>query len=67
LSQTGKSFSSQIKDNQGSFELSNVQLSSPYVELKADGFYFNEVTGEISTSQLTLYALADVTNISTLM
>jgi hypothetical protein len=66
LSQTGKSFSSQIKDNQGTFELSNVQLSTPYVELKADGFYFNEVTGETSKSQITLFALADVTNLSTL-
>lgn len=66
LSQTGKSFNSQIKDNQGTFELANVQLSSPYIELKADGFYFNEVTGETSKSQITLSALADVTNTSTL-
>ncbi len=66
LSQTGKSFSSQIKDNQGTFELTNVQLSSPYVELKADGFYFNEVTGLTSSSQLILYALADVTNANSL-
>lgn len=66
FSQTGKIFNSQIKDNQGSFEISNIQLSSPYVELKADGFYFNEVTGVISTSQLTLYALADITNANSL-
>lgn len=66
FSQTGKQYSSQIKDNQGTFELTKVQLSSPYVELKADGYYFNEVTGEPSKSQLTLYALADVSNISTL-
>ncbi|MFA5330414.1 MAG: hypothetical protein WC384_21660 [Prolixibacteraceae bacterium] len=66
LSQTGKSFDSQIKDNQGTFELANVQLSSPYVEIKADGFYFNEVTGLVSTSRLILYALADVTDINNL-
>ena len=66
LSQTGKSFSSQIKDNQGTFELTNVQLSSPFIELIANGFYFNEVTGLVSISQLTLHALADVTNTSTL-
>lgn len=66
LSQTGKSFNSQIKDNQGTFEIPNLQLSSPYVELKADGFYFNEVTGLISTSRLALYALVDVTNISSM-
>lgn len=66
LSQTGKVFNAQIKDNQGSFELSNVQLTSTFVEIKANGFYFNEVTGKISISQLTLYALADVTNNNTL-
>ncbi len=66
LSQTGKVFSAQIKDNSGTFELSNLQLSSPYISLKSDGFYFNEVSGEVSTSQLTLYALADVKDISTL-
>lgn len=66
LSQTGKVFNSQIKDNQGAFEISNLQLSSPYVEFKAEGFYFNEVTGVVSASQLTLFALADITNISSL-
>ncbi|HEY3369534.1 MAG TPA: hypothetical protein VGK10_01720 [Prolixibacteraceae bacterium] len=66
LSQTGKSFTSQIKDNEGTFELANLQLSSPYLQLKADGFYFNEVSGETSKSQITLFALADVSNISTL-
>ena len=66
LSQTGKLFSSQIKDNEGTFELANVKLSSPFVEFKADGFYFNEVMGETSKSQITLFALADVTNTSTL-
>ena len=66
LSQTGKSFNSQIKDNLGTFELNNLKLSLPYVELKANGFYFNEVVGVTSTSQITLSALADVTNTSTL-
>ena len=66
LSQSGKVFNSQIKDNQGTFELLGLQLSSPYVQLKADGYYFNEVAGTVSTSQLTLNALADVSNISSL-
>ena len=66
LSQTGKVFMAQIKDNQGTFELSNIELTSPYVDLKAEGFYFNEVNGETSKSQITLFALADVSNTSTL-
>jgi hypothetical protein len=59
---TGKNFSSQILDNKGTFEVKNVELSSQYVELKADGFYFNEITNSNSTAQLTLYTLSDLTN-----
>jgi len=60
LSQIGKVFMAQIKDNQGTFELSNIELTSPYVDLKADGFYLNEVTGAVSASQFSLHALANV-------
>jgi len=59
---TGKNFNSQILDNKGTFEIKNVELSSQYIELKADGFYFNEVQGESSSAQLTLYALSDLTD-----
>ncbi len=60
--QTGRSFSSQIMDNSGTFEIPAIELSSPYVELKADGFYYNEVLGETSSAPLTLYALTDLSN-----
>src|SRR4030042_3642799 len=60
LIQTGRSFSSQIIDNSGTFEIPAIELSSPYVELKADGFYYNEVLGETSSAPLTLYALTDL-------
>lgn len=58
---TGSTFSSQIVDNSGSFSLRGVQLESSYVQLRADGFYYNEVTDESSSAQLTLYALSDLT------
>jgi len=64
--QTGKNYFAQILDNKGSFEINEVAFSSKYVELKADGFYFNEVTNEISSAQLTLYAISDVSNKTTL-
>lgn len=59
---TGKNYPSQILDNKGSFEVKNVELSSHFVELKADGFYFNEVLNNNSSAQLTLFALSDLTN-----
>lgn len=64
LNQTGRSYSTQIIDNKGTFELENIELESPFVEIKADGFYFNEVTGEKSNSQLTLYSLTNISDSS---
>lgn len=62
LNPTGKVFSTQIVNNQGSFELNDLALNSKFVELRADGFYFDEILGEKSTAQLTLFAIADVTD-----
>jgi len=64
FNQTGKTYQTAIIDNSGSFELNNIELASRYVELKGDGFYFNEITGETSGAPLTLSALADVENVN---
>jgi hypothetical protein len=66
LLSTGKNYPAQILDNSGTFEIKNVELASQYIELKADGFYFNEVANSNSKTQLTLYALSDLTNKSSL-
>ncbi|MFZ4454759.1 MAG: hypothetical protein ACOYOT_00910 [Bacteroidales bacterium] len=65
LAPSGKVFDTQISDNKGSFAFSQVELASPFVKLKADGFYFNEVSGEKSAAQITLYALSDLQDKST--
>jgi len=62
LSPTGKSFAEEIEDNLGSFELNNLSLASSFVELRASGFYYNEVSGENSEAQLNLSALVDLEN-----
>jgi hypothetical protein len=64
LDQTGKTYQTTISDNSGSFEKKNIELVSNYVELKVDGFYFNEISGKTSTSPMTLYALADVKEVN---
>ena len=61
---TGKNFNTQIIDNKGSFSLKDIELASHYVQLQAQGFYFDEVRGEKSAAQLTLFALANVSNAS---
>ena len=63
LNQTGTVFSTQIIDNTGNFEQKDIEFTSNFVELKADGYYFNEVKGETSNGSLTLYALADITDV----
>jgi hypothetical protein len=64
LNQTGNVFSTQIIDNSGNFEERHIDFTSNFVELKADGYYFNEVKGENSSSQLTLYALVDISDVN---
>lgn len=66
LNPTGKVFNTQIIDNSGSFELKDISLSTNFVELIANGFYFNENTGKVSSAQLTLHALSDLTDSSTI-
>lgn len=56
---TGRSFHGSIT-NLGKFEVNSVPLVSSYVELVASGFYFNEVTGEISSAPITLSAIVDL-------
>jgi hypothetical protein len=66
FSQTGKTFVTQINSDDGLFELTGIELSGQYVEMKADGFYFDEVKGENSAAKLTLNAIADVNDKNTL-
>ena len=64
LNQTGRSYFTTVTGNSGSFEQKQVELISNYVQLKADGYYFNEVSGKSSPGQLTLYATADISQVS---
>ena len=60
LTQTGDSFSADIQNNDGFFSLGNVDLDgNPFLEIFADGYYYNEVTNEISNDRLALFTLAD--------
>ena len=60
LIQTGRVFSSQIIDNSGNYEIRQIELGNQVIEIRASGFYFNEVRNESSVAPLTLYALSDI-------
>ena len=66
LVQTGKIFTTEISDNKGTFTLNDLALTSQFVELHANGFYFNENSGQNSSTQLTLSAVSDLTDKSSL-
>ncbi|PCJ52707.1 MAG: hypothetical protein COA79_23315 [Planctomycetota bacterium] len=57
LTPTGKVYETSTNDDFGSFELSN-NFNSKFVEIITNGFYFNEVTGSLSTANLTLRTLS---------
>ena len=55
LSQSGKSFSTNTSNDLGNFEFDQtLDLSSGLVELKTSGYFYNECTGSLSNSLLTL-------------
>ena len=60
---TGNTFTGPIDDHAGNFIIKGT-LAYKIVELSADGYYFNEVSGSLSSAKLTLQALSDLTDSS---
>ena len=56
LTATGQSFPGTIIDNLGNFRI-NGNCSDPYLELRADGYYYSEFYGTVSEAPLYLEAL----------
>lgn len=61
----GTVFNISIVDDLGSFVLSDKEFSTPYAELIANGYFFNEINGELSKGTLTLKALVNLEDNST--
>ncbi len=60
LSATGESYPSTIKNDLGEFSIS-AKVTAPYLELKAEGYYFIENTGNLSEAPIYLNALVSST------
>ena len=56
LAPSGLSYPTQTSDDMGAFTVSNI--NAEYVDIKANGYYFNENKGETSSSPITLQALS---------
>lgn len=59
LNPTGRLYQSKTSDDAGSFSIDS-QIESRYVEIIAQGYYFNEIEGRVSSSTLTLRSLSDL-------
>ena len=62
LSQIGINYNTQIENDQGFFSVENILLESNYVLFSGIGYYFNEVTGGLSSSNLSLQTLSNIEN-----
>ena len=65
MASTGSTFSTTITDNAGNFAFNTATLETPYAQLTANGYFFNEVTGQLSIGTLSLRALVDLSEQST--
>ena len=61
LSPTGEQYTTQTTDDLGSFSLAS-EIGSRYVEVIAEGYYFNEISGDLSIAPLTLWGVSDLEN-----
>ena len=61
LMANGDSWPSNIKDASGSFAVS-VAKGAAYMEIRAQGYYFDELSGETSDGIMTLEAIVDQTS-----
>lgn len=65
MNSLGTSYPGVIIDNEGSFDMGTVKLDAPYPLLTTDGFFYNEVSGMLSDSRITLQAIVDLKDRST--
>lgn len=63
---TGSSYPATIDNNMGDFNYGALKINSPYAQLTADGYFFNEVDGKLSEGTIKLDAIVDLKDNSTI-
>ena len=66
MTPTGSFYSTTIDNNLGDFNYGALKINSPYAQLTADGYFFNEVDGELSEGTIKLDAIVDLKDNSTI-
>ena len=62
LKESGKTFIGTTADNKGSFSVSMQGTTSNFISVNANGVYFDEVGNSITSTPLTLTAIADISS-----
>ena len=61
MTPTGRQFSTTTSNDLGNFSFTSpIQLSGHYAELETSGYFYNECDSTLSTSQITLRAVTDL-------
>ena len=60
----GKVYNTEITDNLGSYSYDCNDFTEPYVELKANGYFYNEMQDALSNGTITLKAVVDLSKSS---
>ena len=66
MTPTGSFYSTTIDNNLGDFNYGALKINSPYAQLTADGYFFNEIDGELSEGTIKLDAIVDLKDNSTI-
>ncbi|WP_342383733.1 RagB/SusD family nutrient uptake outer membrane protein [Bacteroides ovatus] len=61
----GTSYPGTILDDDGSFDMGSLKLDAPYALLTTNGYFYNEVYGDLSNGTITLQAIVDLRDNST--
>lgn len=65
LNPLGISFPATITSDEGSFDFGSLKLNAPYALFTTNGYFFNEVDGYLSEAPITLQAIVDLSDNST--
>ncbi|RQO67589.1 hypothetical protein DBR43_24000 [Pedobacter sp. KBW06] len=60
LNPTGKTYETTTTNDLGAFEFKDIVLTSPYAKFSIDGYYYDELRGQLSTSRIILNAISKV-------